>query len=91
LPKSSKLLYVRVVQPGRTTYAMVHVLLGEAEAGLDVRRADALRRAVVAAVAARHTPVIVGIVFTAIEEFAAPTTGFVIEAVVDQACGSTRS
>ena len=80
-------LYVRVVQPGRTTYAMVHVLLGEAEAGLDIKGADALRRAVVAAVAARHTPVIVDIVFTGIEEFAAPTTGFVI----DQACGSTQS
>jgi hypothetical protein len=42
---------------------------------------------VVAAVAARHTPVIVDIVFTGIEEFAAPTTGF----VTDQACGSTQS
>ena len=80
-------LYVRVVQPGRTTYAMVHVLLGEAEAGLDIKGADALRRAVVAAVAARHTQVIVDMVFTAIEEFAAPSTGFVI----DQACGSTQS
>ena len=80
-------LYVRVVQPGRTTYAMVHVLLREAEAGLDVKGADALRRAVVAALAARRAPVIVDIVFTAIEEFAAPTTGFVI----DQAASSTRS
>jgi cation diffusion facilitator family transporter len=80
-------LYVRVVQPGRTTYAMVHVLLSEAEAGLDIKGADALRRAVVAAVANRHAPVIVDMVFTAIEEFAAPTTGFVI----DQACGSTES
>ena len=35
--------------------------------------------AVVAAVAARHAPVIVDVVFTAIEEFAAPTTGFVID------------
>jgi predicted Co/Zn/Cd cation transporter (cation efflux family) len=80
-------LYVRVVQPGRTTYAMVHVLLGEAEAELDVKRADALRRAVVAAVGARHTPVIVDMVFTTIEEYAAPTAGFVI----DQAWGSIQS
>jgi predicted Co/Zn/Cd cation transporter (cation efflux family) len=80
-------LYVRIVQPGRTTYAMVHVLLGEAEIGLDIKGSDALRRAVVAAVAARYTPVIVDIVFTGIEEFAAPTTGFVI----DQVCGSTQS
>ena len=84
-------LYVRVVQPGRTTYGMVHVLLDEAEAGLDIKRADALRRAVVAAVAEGHAPVIVDIVFTAIEEFAAPTTGFVIDPLVDQACGSTQS
>lgn len=83
-------LYVRVVQPGRTTYAMVHVLLSEAEARLDIKEADALRRSVVAAVAARHSPVIVDIVFTAIEEFAAPTTGFVIDALCDQACGSTQ-
>jgi predicted Co/Zn/Cd cation transporter (cation efflux family) len=80
-------LYVRVVQPGRTTYAMVHALLGEAEAGLDVRQADALRRGVVAAVAARHAPVIIDVIFTANEELAAPTTGFVI----DQASGSARS
>jgi hypothetical protein len=64
-----------------------HVLLGEGEAGLDIKGADALRRAVVVAVAARHTPIIVDIVFTAIEDFAAPITGF----VVDQACGSTLS
>jgi len=80
-------LYIRVVQPGRTTYAMVHVLLDEAEARLDIKGADTLRREVVAAVAARHKPVIIDIVFTAIEQFAAPTTGFVI----DLACGSTQS
>jgi predicted Co/Zn/Cd cation transporter (cation efflux family) len=84
-------LYVRVVQPGRTTYALVHVLLRDADAGLDVRRADALRRAVVTAVAQRHAPVIVDIVFTAIEEFAAPTTGFVVDPLVDQACASSGS
>jgi predicted Co/Zn/Cd cation transporter (cation efflux family) len=84
-------LYVRVVQPGRTTYAMVHVLLREAEAALDIKRAGALRRAAVAAVAARHTPVILDLVFTTVEEFAAPTTGFVVDALVDQACGSPPS
>jgi predicted Co/Zn/Cd cation transporter (cation efflux family) len=84
-------LYIRVVQPGRTTYAMVHVLLGEAEAGLEVKEADELRRAVVAAVASRHAPGIVDIVFTAIEEFAAPTTGFVVDPLVDQACGVAAS
>ena len=42
-------------------------------------RADTLRRAAVAAVAARHAPVILDIVFTTVEEFAAPTTGFVTD------------
>jgi hypothetical protein len=56
-------LYVRVVQPGRTTCAIVHGLL-EAEPGLDIKRADALHRAAVAAVAARHAPAIVDVVFT---------------------------
>jgi len=51
------------------------------------RQGYPLRRAVVAAVAARHAPVIVDIVFTAIEEFAAPTTGFVIDLPV----GATQS
>ena len=70
-------LYVRVLQPGRTTYALVLVLLGLPDLGLDVRRADQLRRAVIAAIATRHAPVIVDMVFTTVEELAAPTTGFV--------------
>ena len=70
-------LYVRVLQPGRTTYVLVHVLLGQPDLGLDVRRADQLRRTLIAAIATRHAPVIVDIVFTAVEELAAPTTGFV--------------
>lgn len=70
-------LYVRVLQPGRTTYVLVHVLLAEPDLNLDVRRADQLRRAMIAAIAERHAPVIVDIVFTATEELAAPTTGFV--------------
>ena len=69
-------LYVRVVQPGRTVYAMVHVLLDEAGRGMDVREADRRRRAIVTAVAGGHGAAIVDVVFTGIEEFAAPTTGF---------------
>ena len=74
---SAPTLYVRVLQPGRTTYVLVHVLLGQPDLGLDVRRADQLRRAVIAAIAGRHAPVVVDIIFTALEELAAPTTGFV--------------
>ena len=69
-------LFVRVVQPGRTTYALVHILLADAQAGLTVREADARRRAIISAVAARYAPVIVDIVFTFVREFAEPTTGF---------------
>ena len=72
-------VHVRVLQPGRASYALVHVLLGPVGETLDVRRADMLRRAVVAAVVERHAPAIVDIVFTAVAEFAAPTTGFAID------------
>jgi len=71
-------IYVRTVRPGRTVYVTIHALLPPEAAGLDVARADALRREVVAAIAARHAPAIVDVVFTAVEEFAAPTTGFAV-------------
>jgi predicted Co/Zn/Cd cation transporter (cation efflux family) len=70
-------IYLRVVRPGRTSYVVVHALLADAEAGLDVRRADGYRRAIIDALASRQAPVVVGVVFTAVDEFAAPTTGFV--------------
>jgi hypothetical protein len=78
-------VYVRVLQPGRTTYALVHVLLQRSGTTLDVHAADDLRRAAVAAVAGRHAPAVVDIVFTAVEEFAAPTKGFAVERSGDTA------
>ena len=72
-------LYVRVIQPGRTTYALVHVLLDEAQATLDISRTDELRRAMVTAIGRRHSPAIVDVVFTAVAEFAVPTTGFAVD------------
>jgi cation diffusion facilitator family transporter len=83
----TRAVHVRVLQPGRTTYALVHALLGPSGSGLDVSRADDLRHSVVAAVAGRHSPVIVDLVFTAVEEFAAPTTGF----AADRALGSAQA
>ena len=68
-------LHLRVLRPGRTTYALVHVLVDAADAGLDLRRADAVRRAAVDAVAREHAPVILDIVFTAVDAFAEPTVG----------------
>lgn len=67
-------LFVRAVQPGRTTYVLVHVLLGPEPATLDVTGADALRHRVIAALAVRFAPVIVDVLFTGVEAFAAPTT-----------------
>ena len=71
-------LYVRVVQPGRTTYVLIHVLLDDTAAGLTIDRTDELRRAIVAAVVGRYPPAIVDVVFTTVAEFAAPTAGFSI-------------
>jgi cation diffusion facilitator family transporter len=69
-------LVVRVVKPGRTTYALIHVQVGERDLAMDVAGSDQLRRAIVGAVAAAHAPAIVDVVFTGIPEFVAPTTGF---------------
>jgi predicted Co/Zn/Cd cation transporter (cation efflux family) len=68
-------LYVRAIQPGRTTYVVVHALVPPGTP-LDLERADRLRGAVIAALAARHAPVIVDVVFTGVEAYAAPTTGY---------------
>ena len=72
-------LYLRVVQPGRTTYVLVHVLLGEAAADISVARTDELRGSIVSAVASRYPPAIIDVVFTTVAEFAATTTGFAVD------------
>jgi cation diffusion facilitator family transporter len=69
-------IYVRVVQPGRTIYTLIHVLL-RADDPLVLREMDALRRDVVRALTRHHSPIVVDLLFTAEEQFAAPTTGFV--------------
>ncbi len=69
-------LHVRVVQPGRTTYALIHALVDAHAPGMNVAAADRYRRAVIDSVAAVHAPVILDLVFTAEPEFAEPTTGF---------------
>lgn len=72
-------LFLRVVQPGRTTYALVHVLLDESETSLDIKRADALRMAMVASVSVHHAPIILDVVFTSEEAFALPTTEMMVD------------
>jgi predicted Co/Zn/Cd cation transporter (cation efflux family) len=68
-------LWVRAIQPGRTAYVVVHVLVPR-DAPLDLAAADQLRGAVIAALGARHAPVIADVVFTAVEAYAAPTAGY---------------
>jgi predicted Co/Zn/Cd cation transporter (cation efflux family) len=68
-------LWIRAIQPGRTAFVTVHVLVPEGTA-LGLAEADRLRGAVIAALAARHAPVVVDVVFTAVEAFAAPTAGY---------------
>ena len=53
----------------------MHVLLPPG-AALDLAQADRLRGAAIAALAARHAPVVADIVFTGVEAFAAPTAGY---------------
>ena len=68
-------LWVRAIQPGRTAYVVVHVLVPPGT-DLDLAAADRLRGAVIAALTARHAPVVVDVVFTAVEAYAAPTAGY---------------
>ena len=68
-------LWVRAIQPGRTAYVVVHVLVAPGT-GLDLAEADRLRGAVIAALAGRHAPAVVDVVFTAVEAYAAPTAGY---------------
>lgn len=68
-------LWIRAIRPGRTAYVVVHVLL-PADSALDLATADRYRGAVITALAARHGPVVVDVVFTATEAYAAPTAGY---------------
>jgi hypothetical protein len=53
----------------------VHILVPP-DTPLDLPRADELRGRVISALAARHAPAVVDVLFTATEAYAAPTTGF---------------
>ena len=68
-------LWVRAIQPGRTSYVVVHVVVRPGTA-LDLDEADRLRGAVMAAIVAGHAPAVVDVVFTAVEAYAAPTAGY---------------
>ena len=68
-------IWIRAVQPGRTAFVSVHVLVPPGTT-LALAAADRLRGAIIGALAARHAPVVADIVFTAVEAYAAPTAGY---------------
>ena len=68
-------VWIRAIQPGRIAYCTVHVLVPP-DTALDLPGADVLRGRVISALAARHARVVVDVVFTATEAYAAPTTGY---------------
>lgn len=67
-------LWVRAIRPGRTAYIVVHAVLPPG-AVLDLATADRLRGAIIAALAARHRPMVADVVFTGVEAYAAPAAG----------------
>lgn len=68
-------LWIRAIRPGRTAFVTVHVLVPPGIA-LDLETADALRGAVISAIAGTWGPAVVDVVFTAVERHAAPTSGY---------------
>jgi cation diffusion facilitator family transporter len=64
--------YLRVLKPGRTTYVLVHVLMRAEGQGLTVTEADGWRERVLVALAPRHAPLDLDVVFTGDPVFAAP-------------------
>ena len=67
-------LWVRAIRPGRTAYIVVHAVLAP-ETPLDLPASDRLRGAIIAALAARHGPMLADVIFTAVEAYAAPIAG----------------
>lgn len=67
-------LWVRAIRPGRTAYIVVHAVLPE-DAALTLAESDRLRGEIVRALAARHGPMVVDVVFTAVEAYGAPVSG----------------
>jgi predicted Co/Zn/Cd cation transporter (cation efflux family) len=72
------LFNVRMTRPRRIPYILVHVLLPEDGEHLAINVMDSYRVRVLQAVACIHQRVIIDVVFTTIEKFAAPTAGFVL-------------
>lgn len=76
-------IYVRIVQPGRLLYAVVHILLPEKYNKLNIAEMDAIRHRIVAAIAKTQSQFDVDVIFTAEERFAAPAAGFIFPVASD--------
>ncbi|MDP3399389.1 MAG: cation diffusion facilitator family transporter [Bacteroidales bacterium] len=73
---SIKKTYVRMVQPGRVPYVLIHVLLKGDENSLTIESLDSLREKILKSVLKLHNPVVIDVLFTANQKFAEPTSGF---------------
>lgn len=67
-------LWLRAIRPGRTAYIVVHAVLPPGTP-LDLAAGDRLRGAIIAALAARHGPMVADVIFTEVEAYAAPAAG----------------
>lgn len=75
---TAKEIYLRMAWPGRVPYLLVHVLLPENCDPLTTSDMDSYRFRILEAVASIHQPVVIDVVFTVTEKFAAPTAGFLL-------------
>ncbi len=69
-------ILVRALRPGRTTYVLAHVVLGDDRADVTVRETDQCRADISSALSSKFAPVVVDVVFTCVAEFAQPTAGY---------------
>lgn len=73
---SIKKIYVRMVQPGRVPYVLIHVLLHEDNNAITIASLDLFRNKILENVLKLHNPIVIDVLFTASQKFAEPTSGF---------------
>jgi predicted Co/Zn/Cd cation transporter (cation efflux family) len=69
-------IYVRMAQPGRVPYILVHVLLPKDREPLTINQMDSYRFRILEAVTRIRQPIVIDVVFTVTEKFASPTADF---------------
>ncbi len=81
----SRSIYVRMIRPGRTLHAAVHVVLPADFADASLETFDAMRARVSADVQNLHNNAIVDVLFTADERWAAPASLVAADAAMEAA------